>query len=145
MEYRKSLYRIMALGLLQGFGGVCSKRWEHSWSSMQLFIHKPTDSLRGLFRFLRTCWELVSWFWRAIGISKCCWLSSHITVVIRWLLVCPPYKALNGRKCQSPLYWNNVGERLLLRPEIFQDTREKITPHHEEDDSNTESVEELCG
>jgi hypothetical protein len=23
----------------------------------------------------------------------------------------PPYEALYGRKCQSPLYWDNIGER----------------------------------
>jgi hypothetical protein len=23
----------------------------------------------------------------------------------------PPYEALYGRKCQSPLYWDNIGDR----------------------------------
>jgi hypothetical protein len=38
----------------------------------------------------------------------------------------PPYEALYGRKCQSPLYWDNVGERQTLGPELIQDTREKV-------------------
>jgi hypothetical protein len=38
----------------------------------------------------------------------------------------PPYEALYGRKCQSPLYWNNIGERQTLGPELIQDTREKV-------------------
>jgi hypothetical protein len=37
-----------------------------------------------------------------------------------------PYEALYGRKCRSPLYWDEVGERKLLGPEIIQDTCEKI-------------------
>ena len=37
-----------------------------------------------------------------------------------------PYEALYGRKCRSPLYWDEVGERQLLGPEIVQDTEDKI-------------------
>jgi hypothetical protein len=37
------------------------------------------------------------------------------------------YEALYGRKCRSsPLYWDEVGERQLLGPEIVQDTKDKI-------------------
>jgi hypothetical protein len=36
------------------------------------------------------------------------------------------YEALYGRKCRSPLYWDEDGERQLLRPEIVQDTKYKI-------------------
>ena len=37
-----------------------------------------------------------------------------------------PYKALYRRKCQSPLYWDNIGERQTLGPELIQDTRDKV-------------------
>ena len=37
-----------------------------------------------------------------------------------------PYEALYGRKCKSPLCWEEVGERKLLGPEIIQMTSEKI-------------------
>ena len=37
-----------------------------------------------------------------------------------------PYEALYGRKCRSPLCWEEVGERKLLGPEIIQMTSEKI-------------------
>ena len=30
-----------------------------------------------------------------------------------------PYKAVYGRKCRSPLYWNEVGERKLTGPKII--------------------------
>jgi hypothetical protein len=37
-----------------------------------------------------------------------------------------PYEALYGRKCLSPLYWDEVGERQLLGPELVQETKENI-------------------
>uniref|UniRef100_A0A7N2MWN1 RNA-directed DNA polymerase n=1 Tax=Quercus lobata TaxID=97700 RepID=A0A7N2MWN1_QUELO len=41
-----------------------------------------------------------------------------------------PYEALYGRKCRSPLCWEEVGERKLLGPEIIQMTSEKIDLIH---------------
>ncbi|KAL3510631.1 hypothetical protein ACH5RR_030032 [Cinchona calisaya] len=38
-----------------------------------------------------------------------------------------PYEALYGRKCRSPLYWDEVGERRLTGPELIQITVDKIT------------------
>jgi hypothetical protein len=38
----------------------------------------------------------------------------------------PPYEALYGQKCQSPLYWDNVGERQTLGLKLIQDTRDKV-------------------
>ena len=31
-----------------------------------------------------------------------------------------PYEALYGRKCSSPVHWDEVGERKLIRPKILQ-------------------------
>ncbi|KAJ9557338.1 hypothetical protein OSB04_011952 [Centaurea solstitialis] len=39
---------------------------------------------------------------------------------------CSPYEALYGRKCRSPLNWLEVGESRLLRPDIVQETTDKI-------------------
>ena len=39
---------------------------------------------------------------------------------------CAPYEALYGRKCRSPLSWLEVGERQLTRPDIVQETTDKI-------------------
>ncbi|KAL8124972.1 hypothetical protein AgCh_012593 [Apium graveolens] len=38
----------------------------------------------------------------------------------------PPYKALYGRKCRSPTYWDEVGEHKLIGPELVQQTKEKV-------------------
>jgi hypothetical protein len=35
-------------------------------------------------------------------------------------------KHFMNRKCQSPLYWDNVSERQTLRPELIQDTCDKV-------------------
>ena len=37
-----------------------------------------------------------------------------------------PYEALYGRKCRTPVCWDEVGERRLIDLEIFQDTTEKV-------------------
>jgi len=37
-----------------------------------------------------------------------------------------PYEALYGRKCRLPLYWDEVGERQMLGPELVQETKENI-------------------
>ena len=31
-----------------------------------------------------------------------------------------PYEALYGRKCRSPIHWNEIGERKILGPEIVE-------------------------
>lgn len=37
-----------------------------------------------------------------------------------------PYEALYGRKCRSPLHWDEVGERIVLGPELVQQSAEVI-------------------
>ncbi|KAH9705011.1 Endonuclease [Citrus sinensis] len=37
-----------------------------------------------------------------------------------------PYEALYGRKCRTPVCWDEVGERKLFGPELVQNTSEKI-------------------
>lgn len=37
-----------------------------------------------------------------------------------------PYEALYGRKCRSPLYWDEVGETQFYGPEILQQTKDQV-------------------
>ncbi|GJY14775.1 putative reverse transcriptase domain-containing protein [Tanacetum coccineum] len=39
---------------------------------------------------------------------------------------CAPFKALYGRKCRTPIAWEEVGEIQLIGPEIVQETTDKI-------------------
>jgi ribosomal protein L21E len=38
-----------------------------------------------------------------------------------------PYETLYGRRCRSPLYWDEVGEKYLIGPEMIQDMKDKIS------------------
>ncbi|XP_057965377.1 uncharacterized protein LOC131155941 [Malania oleifera] len=37
-----------------------------------------------------------------------------------------PYEALYGRRCRSPLYWDEVSEQQILGPEFVQQAAEKV-------------------
>src|ERR1044072_10018015 len=38
----------------------------------------------------------------------------------------PPFEALYGRRCRTPLCWYEYGESVVIGPEIVQQTSEKI-------------------
>ena len=38
----------------------------------------------------------------------------------------PPYEALYGRKCRSPLHWDEAGEKAVVGPELIHEAVEKI-------------------
>ncbi|GKG21578.1 putative reverse transcriptase domain-containing protein [Tanacetum coccineum] len=40
---------------------------------------------------------------------------------------CALFEALYGRKCRSPILWDEVGEGQLIGPELVQETTEKIS------------------
>jgi hypothetical protein len=37
-----------------------------------------------------------------------------------------PFEALYGRKCRTPLYWDQTGERQLFGPKIIQEAEEQV-------------------
>ncbi|GJZ31892.1 reverse transcriptase domain-containing protein [Tanacetum coccineum] len=39
---------------------------------------------------------------------------------------CAPFEALYGTKCRSPVLWAEVGEGSLIRPELVQETTDKV-------------------
>ena len=39
----------------------------------------------------------------------------------------PPYEALYGRPCRSPLCWTEVGESSITGPDLIRDTSEKVS------------------
>ena len=38
-----------------------------------------------------------------------------------------PFEALYGRRCRSPICWDDVGEKKLLGPKLMQLTIEKVS------------------
>ncbi|GKA46031.1 putative reverse transcriptase domain-containing protein [Tanacetum coccineum] len=39
---------------------------------------------------------------------------------------CAPFEELYGRKCRSPVLWAEIGESSLIRPELVQETTDKV-------------------
>ena len=37
-----------------------------------------------------------------------------------------PFEALYGRRCRTPLSWDEVGDRQLFRPDLIKDSEEKV-------------------
>jgi hypothetical protein len=37
-----------------------------------------------------------------------------------------PFEALYGRKCRTPLYWDQTGERQFFGPKIIQEAEEQV-------------------
>jgi hypothetical protein len=37
-----------------------------------------------------------------------------------------PFEALYGRKCRTPLYWDQTGERQFFGPELIQEAEELL-------------------
>jgi hypothetical protein len=37
-----------------------------------------------------------------------------------------PFEALYGRKCRTPLYWDQTGERMFFGPEMIQEAEEQV-------------------
>uniref|UniRef100_A0A2N9HMK9 Integrase catalytic domain-containing protein n=1 Tax=Fagus sylvatica TaxID=28930 RepID=A0A2N9HMK9_FAGSY len=55
-----------------------------------------------------------------------------------------PYEALYGRRCRSPICWDEVGERKILGPEIVLKTCEKIVVNSGKIASSSKQTKELC-
>jgi hypothetical protein len=37
-----------------------------------------------------------------------------------------PFEALYGRKCRTPLFWNQIGESQVFGPDVLKDTEKKV-------------------
>jgi hypothetical protein len=37
-----------------------------------------------------------------------------------------PFMMLYGRRCQTPLFWNETGERKVFRPSILQESKKQV-------------------
>ncbi|WVZ97960.1 hypothetical protein U9M48_043455 [Paspalum notatum var. saurae] len=48
--------------------------------------------------------------------------SSLITIAIKL----SPFEALYGRRCRTPLFWNQTGEKQVFRPDLIRDPEQQI-------------------
>ena len=37
-----------------------------------------------------------------------------------------PFEALYGRTCRTPLFWNQMGETQVFRPDVLRDVEEQV-------------------
>ncbi|GJY49019.1 putative reverse transcriptase domain-containing protein [Tanacetum coccineum] len=75
--------------------------------------------------------RFTSHFWRSL--HKALGWDKHLSLVefsynnsYHTSIKAAPFEALYGRKCQSPIYWAEVGDSQLTSPEIIHETTEKI-------------------
>ena len=60
-----------------------------------------------------------------VGIRACHMRSSHTIIATMPVWRCHRLR-LYGRKCRTPLYWDQTGERQLFGPEIIQEAEEQV-------------------
>ncbi|GJS77369.1 putative reverse transcriptase domain-containing protein [Tanacetum coccineum] len=95
--------------------------------SMSTAYHPETDgqserTIQTLEDMLRACVINFSKGWvKHLPLAKLLYNNSYHASI-----KAAPYEALYGRKCQSPVYWAEVGEAQLTGPELIQETTEKI-------------------
>ncbi|GKA57958.1 putative reverse transcriptase domain-containing protein [Tanacetum coccineum] len=65
--------------------------------------------------------EIPEWKWDKITMDFITKLPSYHSSIR-----CAPFEALYGRKCRSPVLWAKIGESSLIRPELVQETTDKV-------------------
>ena len=61
-----------------------------------------------------------------VGTTICHMHSSPTTTVIKTSLKMAPFDALYGRRCRTPLSWDEVGDRQLFGPDLIKESEEKV-------------------
>jgi hypothetical protein len=55
-----------------------------------------------------------------------------------------PFKLLYGRKCQTPLFWNELGKNQVFGPEILQEAERQVKICQRGLEASTVTAEKLC-
>ena len=51
-----------------------------------------------------------------------------------------PFEPLYGRKCRSPLCWNDISETVVLGPDMIQETMDQVRVIQEKIKTNTPKI-----
>ncbi|GJX97890.1 putative reverse transcriptase domain-containing protein [Tanacetum coccineum] len=101
---------------------------EWKWEKITMTCHKVGLKVAvGRYNWIRWCETRHEY-----GLNHRSDRTIRLKRTIRNLRIClsslsaPPFEALYGRKCRSPVIWTEVGESQLIGPEIVQETTEKI-------------------
>ncbi|XP_042501346.1 uncharacterized protein LOC122079152 [Macadamia integrifolia] len=110
-----------------------SKFWESVQKAMKTKLnfsttfHPQTDrqierTIQTLEVMLRACVVDMSYSWdEHIPLVEFANNSSYQSTIGM-----APFEALYGKKCRTPLHWDEVGERKILEPELVEATCEKV-------------------
>nr|GEU56522.1 Gag-Pol polyprotein [Tanacetum cinerariifolium] len=87
---------------------ACVDYFGSRWTVYITFLANITESLRDTIRY-------------EYGLtSSGGWTNYHSSTR------CAPFEALYGRKCRSPVLWAEIRESRLIRPELVQETTDKV-------------------
>ena len=120
------LFQTEIPGLPRGFGPVYRMPLALDYISVWLF-HPQTDvqserTIQTLEDMLRACVMEFRGSWDThLPLMEFAYNNSYQASIGM-----APYEALYGRKCRTPVCWDEVGERKLVGPEIVQVTCDKI-------------------
>jgi hypothetical protein len=111
--------------LLLGFGRSCTSAWTQlNFSSA---YHPQTDGQtertnQVLEDMLRACALKHGGNWdKSLPYAEFSYNNSY-----QASLKMSAFEALYGRKCRTPLYWNQTGERQFFGPKIIQEAEEQV-------------------
>jgi hypothetical protein len=54
---------------------------------------------------------------------RACHMRSFPTAIVTEMA---PFEALCGRKCRTPLFWNQTGESQVFGPDVLRDAEEQV-------------------
>ena len=124
MVFQKLSFLTEILDLLRNFGGVFKRQWVPKLAFSTAF-HPQTDgqseiTIQTLEDMLRACVLDFHRSWsKYLPLIEFAYNNSYQASI-----EIPPYEALYGRKCRSPIHWDEMGERKFLGPELIRETNE---------------------
>ena len=126
MAHQCPLYQTEIPASLLDSGRSYKMLWAPDYTSVLLF-HPQTDgqserTIQTLEDMLRACVMEFKGSWdNYLAFIEFAYNNSYQSSIGM-----APYEALYGRKCRTPICWDEVGERRLIGLEIVQHTTEKV-------------------
>ena len=133
MEFRGPSYQIEEHSLPQSFGIRCTRFWDHLQQALgtQLAFstayHPQTDGQTErvnqiLEDMLRACALDYGSSWDDnFQYAEFSYNNSYQSS-----LKMAPFEALYGRRCRTPLSWDEVGDRQLFGPDLIKESEQKV-------------------
>jgi hypothetical protein len=100
-------------------------RWIRNYALVQLIILRQMGRQREPTKCWRICFEPALFSIVPAGInlpySEFSYNNSYQASLKK-----SPFEALYGRKCRTPLYWDQIGERQVFGPDIVEEAEQLV-------------------